>query len=107
MRNWNISRDPYGENELHITEALHFLLLLHLLRVTLHFVAAPTDFASLRFVVAPLTGPAVEFWAMCLAIGQGTGIIRHAFTAVGAEDVLQLSAKLLSHFTLRQRCPCN
>lgn len=47
-----------------LTQTLHFLLLLSLLLLLLHPVVCSIDFAFLWLAVLPLTGQAIELWAV-------------------------------------------
>lgn len=79
-----------GENRF-LTETFHLLLALRFPLLLVGARVPSVGFALLGLAVAPRQ--AVELGAVRLA-----AVVRHALTAVGAEDVLQLATQLVHYF---------
>lgn len=88
-----------------LTETFHFLLALRLPLLLLCARVSSVGFSLLGLLVAP--DQAVELGAVRLAAVHGAVVVRQAFAAVGAEDVLQLPTQLVHYFRPTLCSPSN
>lgn len=79
-----------------LTETFHFLLALCFPLLLLRARVSSVGFSILGLLVA--SGQAVELGAVRLAAVLGAVVVRQAFAAIGAEDVLQLPTQLVDYY---------